>query len=64
MALTNVYYPVGLKHIPFYISTRIKLQRWCDENCQGLVYCDTLYDCMRWGFVLEEDAMGFKLKWL
>ena len=64
MALTELHYPIGLKHILSYRSHRIILQNWCDRNCSGLVYCDILSDSMRWGFVFEEDAMAFKLTWL
>lgn len=38
-----------------------ELMKWCEENCEGLVYINGL--SYRVQFEFEEDVMAFKLRW-
>ena len=40
-----------------------EMDDWCQENCSGFYHYDMLVVNIRWIFVLEEDAMAFKLRW-
>ena len=35
--------------------------KWCEENCQGLVYGNHLSG--KFSFEIEEDAFAFRLRW-
>jgi hypothetical protein len=56
----------------FIELTQKVLERWCDENCEGIwlhniidhTYTPTLHKRqIRFQFELASDAMAFKLKW-
>lgn len=38
------------------------MNRWCEENCEGLWHSETYYS-LYWQFELEQDAMMFMLRW-
>ena len=39
-----------------------KMNRWCDENCQGMWHSES-YFALYWQFEEEKDATMFMLKW-
>lgn len=44
--------------------TENKIREWCRENCSQYFLIDILGHNIRCSFVDEEDAVGFKLRWL
>lgn len=40
------------------------LRAWCKENCTQYFIIDVLGHNLRFSFCNEEDAVGFKLRWL
>lgn len=51
-------FPVKINYRP---TTEMLL--WCRENCTGLFYGSDQIG-MDWIFMVEEDAVAFKLRWL
>lgn len=38
-----------------------ELKKWCEENCEGLIYINSL--SYRVQFEIEEDVVAFRLRW-
>lgn len=64
--MTNCYFEFS-SYMDYWYDhkeTFNNLNSWCKENCNGYYILDILGSRIRAGFVENEDAVAFKLRWL